>query len=205
MRNTSLTVPRPHLGDSRAVLDDRRTAAGALVVVALAAVLSLLAVDARLGYDTAYQLVWGRELLDGGLPEYDVRLAPTPHPLQVLVAAPLSLLGQGTDEAMRALSVLSLVLLAAALYRIGTLLFCRPVGALAAAVLVTRPHLIEMAYLGDADIPAVALAACRRAGRDGTDPRPRGARARPARAGRAPAPGGVAAVGGLPRLAGPRT
>jgi hypothetical protein len=159
MRNTSVTVPRPHLGDSRAVLDDRRTAAGALVVVALAAVLSLLAVDARLGYDTAYQLVWGRELLDGDLPEYDVRLAPTPHPLQVLVAAPLSLLGQGADEAMRALSVLSLVLLAAGLYRIGTLLFCRPVGALAAAVLVTRPHLIEMAYLGDADIPAVALAA----------------------------------------------
>jgi hypothetical protein len=141
------------------VLDDRRTAAGALVVVALAAVLSLLAVDARLGYDTAYQLMWGRELLDGHLPEYDVRLAPTPHPLQVLVAAPLSLLGQGADEAMRALSVLSLVLLAAGLYRIGTLLFCRPVGALAAAALVTRPHLIEMAYLGDADIPAVALAA----------------------------------------------
>jgi hypothetical protein len=142
------------------VLDDRRIAAGALVALALAlAVLYLLAVDARLGYDTAYQLAWGRELLDGDLPRYDVRLAPTPHPLQVLVAAPLSLLGQGADEAMRALSLLSLVLLAAGLYRVGTLLFCAPVGAVAAAVLVTRPHLSEMAYLGDADIPAVALIA----------------------------------------------
>jgi hypothetical protein len=138
---------------------DRRTAAAALVAVALTAVLHLLAADARLGYDTEYQLVWGRELLDGGLPEYDVRLAPTPHPLQVLVAAPLSLLGQGADEAMRALSLLALVLLALALYRIGTLLFCRPVGALAGAVLITRPHLIELAYLGDADIPAATLSA----------------------------------------------
>ena len=55
-----------------------------------------------------------------------MRLAPTPHPLQVLVAAPLSLLGQAADEAMRALSLLSLALLAAALYRVGTLLFDAP-------------------------------------------------------------------------------
>jgi 4-amino-4-deoxy-L-arabinose transferase-like glycosyltransferase len=138
---------------------DRRTAAAALAAAALTAVLYLLAADARLGYDTAYQLVWGRELLDGHLPQYDVRLAPTPHPLQVLVAAPLSLLGQGADEVMRALSLLALALLALALYRVGALLFCRPVGALAAAILITRPHLIELAYLGDADVAAAALAA----------------------------------------------
>jgi hypothetical protein len=131
----------------------------ALAALAAAAVLYLLAAEARLGYDTAYQLVWGRDLLDGRLPGYDVRLAPTPHPLQVLVAAPLSLLGQAADEAMRALSLLSLALLAVALYRVGTLLFSRPVGLLAAAIVITRPHLIELAYLGDADIPAAALVA----------------------------------------------
>jgi hypothetical protein len=150
-----VTVPLRHLGDSRAVLTAPRIAAAALV----AAALYLLALEARLGYDTAYQLAWGRELLDGRLPQYDVRLAPTPHPLQVLAAAPLSLLGQAADEAMRALSLLSFALLGVALYRVGTLLFCRPVGALAAAVLLTRPHLTEMAQLGDADVPAVALAA----------------------------------------------
>ena len=143
------------MGDSRAVLTASRIAAAALV----AAALYLLFLEARLGYDTAYQLVWGRELLDGRLPQYDVRLAPTPHPLQVLVAAPLSLLGQAADEAMRALSLLAFALLGVALFRVGTLLFCRPVGALAAAVLLTRPHLIEMAQLGDADIAAVALMA----------------------------------------------
>jgi hypothetical protein len=129
-----VTVPLWRMGDSRAVSRGRWIA-----VVGAATVLYAVAADARLGYDTAYQLVWGRELLDGALPHYDVRLAPTPHPLQVLVAAPLSLLGQGADEAMR--------------------LFCAPVGALAGAVLITRPHLIELAYLGDADVPAAALAA----------------------------------------------
>jgi hypothetical protein len=127
-------------------------------VLAAAALLYALAAGARLGYDAVYQLVWGRELLDGALPQYDVRLAPTPHPLQVLVAAPLSLLGQGADEALRALSLLSLALLAAGVWRVGEQLFSRPVGALAAAVVITRPHLIELAYLGDADIPAATLA-----------------------------------------------
>jgi hypothetical protein len=139
------------------VLTGRRSQV--LAPLGLAALLYVFAADARLGYDTAYQLVWGRDLLDGHLPGYDVRLAPTAHPLQVLVAAPLALLGQGADEAMRFVGLLGFALLGLALYRIGTLLFARPVGALAAAVLVTRPHLIELAYLGDADIPAAALAA----------------------------------------------
>jgi hypothetical protein len=143
--------------DSPAVPTDRRSLMFA--AVALAALLYLLAAEARLGYDTAYQLVWGRELLDGGLPDYDVRLAPTPHPLQVLVAAPLSLLGQGADEGMRCVSLLSFAALGLAIGRIGALMFSRPVGMLAAAVLLTRPHLIELAYLGDADVPAAALVA----------------------------------------------
>jgi len=93
---------------------------GPITVVAVAVLLYLIAAEARIGYDTAYQLVWGRELLEGKLPQYNVQLAPTPHPLQVLVAGPLALLGQTADEAMRALSLLSLTLLAAALYRVGT-------------------------------------------------------------------------------------
>jgi hypothetical protein len=170
MRYTALTVARGQLGDSPAVLtDDRpvrrragRMAPGTLRLLgggaAAAALLYLAAAEARLGYDAAYQLVWGRELLDGALPQYDVRLAPTAHPLQVLLAAPLSLLGQAADEALRALSLLALALLAAGAYRVGARLFSAPVGALAAAVVITRPHLIELAYLGDADVPAAALA-----------------------------------------------
>ena len=140
------------------MLTGRRIAAAGVVLL-LAALLYALAAEARIGYDTAYQLVWGRELLDGSLPGYDVRLAPTPHPLQVLVAVPLALLGQGADEAMRALSLVSFAALAVALYRVGALLFGAPVGWLAAALVLTRPHLLELAYLADADIPAAAFAA----------------------------------------------
>ena len=136
----------------------RRLATAGLVLL-LAALLYALAAEARLGYDTAYQLVWGRDLLDGSLPGYDVRLAPTPHPLQVLIAVPLALLGQGADEAMRGVSLMSFAALGVALYRVGERLWSRPVGLLAAAILLTRPHLLELAYLGDADIPAAAFAA----------------------------------------------
>ena len=44
-------------------------------------------------YDTLYALVWGRDLTHGTLPDYDVSLAPTPHPLATLAGAVLSLLG----------------------------------------------------------------------------------------------------------------
>ena len=60
---------------------------------------------------------------------------------------------------MRALGLVSFAALGVALYRAGTLLFSAPVGWLAAAVVLTRPHLLELAYLADADIPAAAFAA----------------------------------------------
>ena len=41
-------------------------------------------------YDTLYALVWGRDLMHGRLPDYDVSLAPTPHPLATLAGAALS-------------------------------------------------------------------------------------------------------------------
>ena len=44
-------------------------------------------------YDTLYSLVWGRDLAHGRVPDYDVALAPTPHPLATLggvVLSPLS-------------------------------------------------------------------------------------------------------------------
>ena len=140
------------------MLTGRRIVAAGVVLV-LAALLYAVAAQARIGYDTAYQLVWGRELLHGELPGYEVRLAPTPHPLQVLAAVPLALLGQAADEAMRALSLVALAALGAALYRAGALLFSRPVGWLAAALVLTRSHLLELAHLADADIPATAFAA----------------------------------------------
>jgi hypothetical protein len=136
-------------------MSDRRIAV--VAAVAIAAALYALAPDGHLGYDTTYQLVWARDLTDGLTPQYDVRLAPTPHPLQILAGMPAALLGQGGDEAMRLLGLLSFGFLAVGLARLGTLLFSVWVGLLAAAVALTRPHLAELAQLGDAAVPAAAL------------------------------------------------
>ena len=40
-----------------------------------------------LNYDTAYSLLWGGDLAHGRLPDFDVPLAPTPHPLRDRSAA----------------------------------------------------------------------------------------------------------------------
>ena len=41
----------------------------------------LFAGHAFINYDTAYALLWGGELASGALPDIELPLAPTPHPL----------------------------------------------------------------------------------------------------------------------------
>src|SRR6476659_9376839 len=55
-----------------------------------AAVLRLLAGPGLVNYDTLYTLVWGRQLAHGTLPDLEVAIAPTPHPLANLGALALS-------------------------------------------------------------------------------------------------------------------
>src|SRR6476646_7585911 len=64
-----------------------RFAAG---VLAGAAVLRLLTGPGLVNYDTLYTLVWGRQLAHGTLPDLEVAIAPTPHPLATLGAILLS-------------------------------------------------------------------------------------------------------------------
>ena len=45
---------------------------------------------AFLNYDSFYALVWGKDLVHGITPDYQVPVAPTPHPLAILVGALLS-------------------------------------------------------------------------------------------------------------------
>jgi hypothetical protein len=138
-----------------------RRAAALLAAVAVLVALAALALASapRLGYDAMYHLVWGSDLAHGRVPQYDLFLAPTPHPLQVLAGVLLSLLGAGGDDAWHVLSLLALGALAAALVRIGSLLFSPWAGAVAAAVVVTREPVVELAHDGGADVPALALVA----------------------------------------------
>ncbi|MEA2194073.1 MAG: hypothetical protein QOG42_507, partial [Solirubrobacteraceae bacterium] len=64
-----------------------RFAAGVLVG---AVALRLAAGPGLVNYDTLYTLVWGRQLAHGTLPDLEVAIAPTPHPLANLAAVVLS-------------------------------------------------------------------------------------------------------------------
>ena len=71
-------------------------------------------------YDTLYALVWGRDLTSGTLPNYDVSLAPTPHPLATLAGAVLSILGaQASIDAAIVLAFVFLGSLGWVTYRLG--------------------------------------------------------------------------------------
>jgi 4-amino-4-deoxy-L-arabinose transferase-like glycosyltransferase len=132
---------------------------GLIVTLALAALLFAYAAGAQLGGDEMFHLVWGSDLLHGRAPDLESNVAPTMHPLELLVAVPAAALGRAGDDAMRIVVLLGLVATAVALYRIGTTLFSRAVGALAAVLFVTRPHLLEMAHHGEPDVVAVAAVA----------------------------------------------
>src|SRR5919202_2928377 len=68
----------------------------AAVVVGLA-ILAFFG-HAFLNYDTFYALVWGDDLVHGRTPQYDLPVAPTPHPLATAVGALAALVGD-TGEA----------------------------------------------------------------------------------------------------------
>jgi hypothetical protein len=140
-----------------AVLSGRRPAIAFTVLVAILCWLE--APHALLGSDQMFHLVWGSDLRHGRAPHlHDVHL-PLPHPLELALAVPESALGRLGEDIVRALALLSLPAAAVAVYQIGRRLVSAPVGLLAAALLVTRPHLVELAQHGDVDIPALALLA----------------------------------------------
>src|SRR5215210_7906477 len=74
---------------------------------------------AFLNYDTFYALVWGDDLVHGRAPQYDVAIAPTPHPLAIAAGALASPLGDGAPDAMLALGLLSFGFLLVGLFRLG--------------------------------------------------------------------------------------
>src|ERR671937_1719647 len=91
-----------------------------------------------LNYDTFYALVWGGDLAHGRTPDYRVAVAPTPHPLAVLVGIPASLFGGGGEAVMLALVIFALGALVVGVLRLGQELFGSAVGLFAALIVATR-------------------------------------------------------------------
>lgn len=130
----------------------------ALAIAAVAVLVGLAYEPWYLNYDTRYALVWARDLTEGYRPEYTAPFAPTPHPLWTavaLLALPFGSDGAGT--AMTALVLLSFGAVVWLTHQLGTQLFNRWVGGLAALVVLTRAAALRDVVLVYLDVPFAAL------------------------------------------------
>jgi hypothetical protein len=110
-------------------------------------------------YDTVYALVWGNELAHGMSPDYNAALPPTPHPLADLWGVLLTPFGAVTaSDATTVLAYLVLGVVAYLVYRLGSLWFDRPIGAVAAAIVLTRAPYLSNGLRAYVDLPYIALA-----------------------------------------------
>jgi hypothetical protein len=126
----------------------------------VAAVTAALLVVFPLGfpnYDTIYALVWGRELAHGASPDYGSALPPTPHPLTDLIGLLATPLGDGAITSIMVIAYVSLGLIGYLVYRLGSLWFDRWIGALAAAIVLTRAPYLSNGLRAYIDLPYIAL------------------------------------------------
>jgi hypothetical protein len=108
-------------------------------------------------YDTIYALVWGRELAHGVSPDYGAALPPTPHPLADLLGMVTTPLGDGAITVTMVVAYLSLALVGYLVYRLGSLWFDRPIGVVAAAIVLTRAPFLSNGLRAYVDVPYIAL------------------------------------------------
>ncbi|HEX5609557.1 MAG TPA: hypothetical protein VFX45_05620 [Solirubrobacterales bacterium] len=108
-------------------------------------------------YDTIYALVWGRELAHGQSPDVGAALPPTPHPLTELIGLLSTPLGDGAITVIMVIAYASLGLIAWLVYWLGARWFDRWVGAVAAAIVLTRAPFLSNGLRAYIDLPYIAL------------------------------------------------
>src|SRR3954452_16204773 len=125
MESATLTRPGARSGWAarlRAVPATGWAAAG-LVIVAVAALVGYVVYPTFPNYDSYYSLLWAREALHLEPLSFDGYRTPTEHPLAILISVPLVILGDGGDRVLVFMSIISMVALAAGMYRLGRLSF----------------------------------------------------------------------------------
>ena len=161
MESATLTSPRKQpglLGRLRAV-PERAWARSGFALLCIGAAIGYLVYPAYPNYDSAYSLIWGRELLDGALPSFDAYRTPTEHPLAVAFGAVLAPLGDAAPRVWLAVTVFAFCLLVAGVYRLGRAAFTPWVGAVAALLVLSRLDYAFLAARGYIDIPYLAMVA----------------------------------------------
>src|SRR3954470_18339537 len=186
--------PKPRLAPSLAV----RAAAG----IPLGAALVYALVRAGfLNYDTAYALLWGGDLAHGRMPDTDVPLAPTAHPLATLLGVLLTPFQDAAQPIWVVIAFLALGAVGWLCFELARHWFGTAAGVVAALLILTRIPMLSFGVRAYVDIPYVALAlAAILAEARGPPPRTTRAPLAPARARRPAATRGVAALARLRRV-----
>jgi len=126
-------------------------------VAAVSGVLLLVFPVGFPNYDTIYALVWGRELAHLESPDYGAALPPTPHPLTELWGLVTTPLGDGMVTLTMIGAYAALGLIGYFVYRLGEVWFDRWIGAVAAAIVLTRAPFLSNGLRAYIDLPYIAL------------------------------------------------
>jgi hypothetical protein len=159
MESAALTRRRPGSGiaaRARSVEVDT-LAKVAFAVLCAGFLVGFLVFPTYPNYDSYYSLLWGREVLDLQAPFFEGFRVPTEHPLAIAAGAVLSLLGEGGDRVWVAMTLASFLWLVWGIYRLGQIAFTPVVGAIAAALLLSRFDFAFLAARGYIDVPYMAL------------------------------------------------
>ena len=108
-------------------------------------------------YDSYYDLVWGKALASGHLPDYKVLRPPTPHPLAEAVGAFLSLFGGAGDRIFVLIGIASFFGLLVVVFRFTQLLLGTLIASVSMLVLLTRTDLEFYALRAVVDVPFLLL------------------------------------------------
>ena len=134
-----------------------RWATIAFAVLCAATAIGALVYPTYPNYDSYYSLLWGREVLDGGLPHFEGFRLPTEHPLAIVAGAVLAVFGAAGDRLWILLILASFLALVAGVYRLGRVAFTPLVGVVAALLVLSRFDFGFLAARGYIDIPYLAL------------------------------------------------
>jgi hypothetical protein len=132
---------------------DHRLTYALLALGALAVLAVFVVFQTYPNYDTYYTLVWGKELGNWQLPDYDVLRSPTPHPLSTLVAWALAPFGTASDRILVLASLFGLLAFYVVTFVFTERLLGRTIALIAVGVMLTRTDMQLFALRAVFDLP----------------------------------------------------